>query len=137
MKKIHVNKFLYQQQLQKDQITDIKHEYKWTNVFEENNLNWKDIYTIPIKTTIDTKLRDFQYKFITRILPTNTFLYKCKISKTNLCDFCCRDIETFKHLFWECCHSQHFWSQLKTFLAGKNIELTLNYKEICFGKTVI
>ena len=59
------------------------------------------------------------------------------MSNTNLCDLFCRDIDTFKHLLWECCHSQHFWSQLKTFLAGKNIELTLNYKEICFGKTVI
>ena len=92
LNKRHVNKFLYQQQLQKEEIADIKHESKWTNIFEENNLNWKDIYITPIKPTIDTKLRDFQYKFITRILPTNTFLYKCKISNSNLCDFCCRDI---------------------------------------------
>ena len=69
-----------------------------------------------------------------RIIPTNTFLFKCKISNSNLCDFCNRNIETVKHLFWECQHSQHFWSQLKTFLSEHNINIDINYKLICLGK---
>ena len=68
-----------------------------------------------------------------RIIPTNTFLFKCKILNSNLCDFCNRNIETVKYLFWECQHSQHFWSQLKTFLSEHNINNDMNYKLICFG----
>ena len=88
---------------------------------------------IPIKSTIDTKLRDFQFKFLKRIIPTNTFLFKCNISSSNLCDFCSSDIETVKHLFWECQFSQQFWLQLKTFLNNVNIDVTFDYKNICFG----
>ena len=68
-----------------------------------------------------------------QVIPTNSFLLKCKITNSNLCDFCNRNIETVKHLFWECHYSQHFWSQLKTFLLGLGIEIELNYKLICFG----
>ena len=134
LKNKHVNKFLYGQQFKQDATLDIKHENKWQGIFEESSLNWKHIYLAPIKSTIDTILREFQYKFLTRIIPTNSFLYKCKISNTTLCDFCCRDIETFKHLFWECHYSQHFWSQLKSFLSESNIEIVMNYELICFGK---
>jgi hypothetical protein len=36
----------------------------------------------------DTKLQDFQYKLIHRILITNSFLYKCGLKETELCTFC-------------------------------------------------
>jgi hypothetical protein len=38
--------------------------------------NWSFIYCIPFSVTKDTKLQDFQYKLIYRILITNSFLYK-------------------------------------------------------------
>jgi hypothetical protein len=36
----------------------------------------------------DTKLQDFQYKLVHRILITNSFLYKCGLKETELCTFC-------------------------------------------------
>ena len=134
IKKKHINKYLYDKLLLSDEHMDIKHQNKWSNEFEEEDLKCKDIYLIPIRATIDTKLREFQYKFITRIIPTNTFLYKCNISNSSLCEFCCRDVETVKHLFWECHYAQHFWSQLTTFVAESNMTVDFNYKLVCFGK---
>ena len=134
LEKKHINKYLYQHQFQKDVKIKVKQEDKWINIFNDPNLDWKHIYLTPIRATIDTTLRDFQYKFIMQIIPTNTFLLKCKISNSNLCDFCNNSIETVVHLFWECQHSQHFWSQLKTFLTEFNIDIDFNYKIICFGK---
>ena len=113
---------------------DVKQDIKWDDILNKTVLDWKNIYLTPIKSTIDTILRNFQYKFLMQIIPTNSFLLKCKIVNTNLCDFCNRNIETVKHLFWECHYSQHFWSQLKTFLLGIGIYFELKYKFICFGK---
>ena len=88
---------------------------------------------LPFKTTIDTKLREFQYKYIMRIIPTNTYLFKCKLAPSNLCDFCSSYTETVNHLFWECHYSQQFWSELKTFLTNINIIVTFDLRNITFG----
>ena len=132
LKSKHANKYLYDIQLKND-IPKAKSEEIWAKDFNCNDIEWKQIYILPVKCTIDTTLRAFQYKFLKRIIPTNTFLFKCKIANSNLCDFCSSDIETVKHLFWDCQLSQHFWLQLKSFLESVNINLLLDYKTICFG----
>ena len=71
-------------------------------------------------------------KFLKRTIPTNT-LFKCKLSNSNLCDFCSSDIETVKPLLWDCQVIEDFWLQLKTFLEHVNINTLFDYKSICFG----
>ena len=68
-----------------------------------------------------------------RIIATNEKLFKYKLKISNICDFCNSYIETSKHLFWECGHSQHFWNELSTFLKSKNIEINFSYELISFG----
>ena len=46
-------------------------------------INWKKVYQLPFKSTVDVTLRNFQDKFLNR----DKFLHKCKLSNTNLCDF--------------------------------------------------
>ena len=41
-------------------------------------LNWKAIFLLPIQITLSTKLREFQYKILNRIMYTNDMLYKFK-----------------------------------------------------------
>ena len=133
LKSKQTNTFLYNFQLQKDNKIPIKAEQKWKTMFNDLNINWKSIYMLPFKTTIDTKLREFQYKYIMRIIPTNTYLFKCKIVTSNLCDFCNSYTETVNHLFWECQSAQQFWSELKTFLNNINIIVTFDLQNITFG----
>ena len=72
--------------------------------FFNENLNWKKIYLVAQKSTNDIKLRNFQYKYLIRIIPTrsNHFLTKCHSSSSTLCEFCNMEIETLSNLFWEC-----------------------------------
>ena len=95
--------------------TSQKPEQSWARDFNCNNIEWeKNNIILPIKCTIDTKLREFQYKFLKRIIPTNIFLFKCKLAIiSNVCDVCSSDIETVKHLFWDFQVTQTFWLQLK------------------------
>ena len=52
------------------------------------HLDWEKIYLLPFKTTLHTKLREFQYKILNRILYTNVMLFKFKIVDSPLCYFC-------------------------------------------------
>lgn len=37
-------------------------------------MNWKTLFTQPIKLTIETKLREFQYEYVMHIVSNNEFL---------------------------------------------------------------
>ena len=45
-------------------------------IFQNPELEWKDIYTLLISVTINTNLRIFQFKFLHNILYINVMLYK-------------------------------------------------------------
>ena len=68
-----------------------------------------------------------------RIVPNNKFLYQCKINNTSLCDFCSMNVESNKHLFWECHISRSFWTELELFLNNKQIDIKLDYAIISLG----
>ena len=85
------------------------------------------------RCTIDMKLRNFQYKYLMRIVPNNKYLFKCKLASTVLCDFCAMREETNAHLFWECFYVQEFWSKIQKFLKNNTLEIELMYYRIRFG----
>ena len=72
--------------LNKDEIETSHAEQKWNNHFSNKNINWKKIYLINTSTSNDMKLRDFQYRYLNRIVPTNKFLSKCQKVSSSLCD---------------------------------------------------
>ena len=86
-----------------------------------------------INCTVDVKLRNFNYKYLMRIVPNNKYLFKCKLAPSVLCDFCARHEETNAHLFWECWYVQDLWSQIQEILTFNNIEIRLSYFTISFG----
>ncbi|KAH3717806.1 hypothetical protein DPMN_060602 [Dreissena polymorpha] len=85
---------------------------------------------MPYKATIESTLRNFQYKYIHRIIATNKYLFKCKLSNSNLCDFCSENIETIEHLFWECKHIQPIWNQLVSFLEQQQLNVKLSFLNV-------
>jgi hypothetical protein len=58
--------------------------------------DWSFIYCIPFSIT---KLQDFQYKLIHRILITNSSLYTCGLKETELCTFCTETKESLVDIF--------------------------------------
>ena len=61
--------------------------------------DWSFIYCIRFSVTKDTKLQDFQYKLIHKILITNSFLYRCGLKETKLCTFCTETKESLVDIF--------------------------------------
>jgi len=58
---------------------------RWNKKYD--NLNWKNIYKMCIKTTYDVQLRWFQLRILHRILSTEKLLYTCRIVESPLCTF--------------------------------------------------
>lgn len=101
IKKKSICKILYNTLISTEKVENILSEIKWTNKFCYSNLNWPDIYRNIAKSTIDTVLRNFQYKFLLRILPTNKSLLIQKITSTNLSFFLSNVYRRFRALVLE------------------------------------
>ena len=81
-----------------------------------NVLDWKNIYQLPGRVTLDTRTRAFQYKILNRILYTNSILYKMKLIPSPLCTFCGDHEETLEHLLVKCVYTKEFWSATTSWL---------------------
>ena len=64
----------------------------------------------PRQCTLNSRLREFQFKMLHGIVFTNHHLFRFKISPNNLCCYCKKEEETYRHLFFECEHAHLIWS---------------------------
>jgi hypothetical protein len=75
---------------------------KWEEILGIDTADCSIYFRILKKCCRDTYLINFQYKFLHRVIPTNTFLFKIHIKDTKLCSFCNVEDETVEHLFSNC-----------------------------------
>ena len=85
------------------------------------DLDWESIYLLSRICTLNKKLRDFQFKFLHRRIATNSFLFKIKLSESNLCCLCQSAQETLLHLFWECPITEAFWNSVQQFFVSVHL----------------
>ena len=81
------------------------------------SFQWKDIYTVPRKVTVNAYLRSFQYKILNNILYPNKKLHTFGLSNIQLCSFCKMEEETISHLFYYCTHIQYICNQVRTYFT--------------------
>ena len=131
------SKYFYVQNIQLNKTKPEKAERKWEELTNTqiSETEWQSLYTIPYKSTKETKQRSFQIKILHRVLPLNAWLFKSKLSITRNCDFCLVHKETIEHLFWECNVSKNIWFKLKEWLEAMNTDkiLEFNSKNVLLG----
>ena len=54
-----------------------------------------------------------------RIIGTNVMLNEMGVTNNNKCSSCLIAKDTIQHIFWECTHSQQFWTQVLVLLNAK------------------
>jgi len=101
------NKNLYTLQIKQTETETIQTR-KWENTLGKQNLDWKSIFKLSFETTIDNKLRNFNYKYLMGIVRTYKELFKFSLTNSTLCDLCGQSLEDKIHLFWECEYTQNF-----------------------------
>ena len=76
------------------------------NIGEEE---WVQIYSLPFCSTIEVKLRSFQFSINHLYYFSNDKLHHIGRSQTPNCTFCGTEVETVVHLFLECPRVQCLW----------------------------
>ena len=104
---------------------------RWEHDYPDIDFDWSRVFSLPFTSIRNPKVQYLQFRFIHRILATNTYLYKLNLSDTKICSFCNENDETLVHLFWSCSRIQSFWSEL----FHKCLKKTLDFSmlTICFG----
>ena len=69
-------------------------------------------------STKNTYLQSFHYRVVSRIISTNTFLYRIGKSESAICTFCNLHDETLCHFLWECAVVKEYIKEI-TFLKDK------------------
>ena len=85
--------------------------------FKNTDFDWKNIYLLPRRITVDTYMRMFQYKILNNILYLNKMLVRFGIKQTSSCSYCKLENETALHLFAECIIVQDFWNKLRVYFS--------------------
>lgn len=108
---------------------------KWNTVLNldlpyENFLQaFEDLY----KWVTDTKLRNFQFRYLHRAIYGAKVLYTWGIVDSPRCLFCQDNYETLEHLFYQCPIVARFWQQLISWYeAMTDTEITINLENISF-----
>ena len=78
----------------------------------DRNIDWKKVYMIPRKCTINSHTRIFQYKILNNILYLNDRLFKMNLVESEMCSFCKGKKETVEHLFLNCRIAKTLWTNI-------------------------
>ena len=118
-------------------------EVKLENDFGICHNMWENIYTVPFISTIETKLRAFQFKINHNIFYTNEKMARANMEVvsdlgvsekvSSLCTFCKEEVETLRHIFIECKAVQPLWSQLEKHINYQFSDVEKIFG--CFSKT--
>ena len=118
-------------------LSETDHQEKWQSDLAVNlrdSLIWKARFSLIFKSSIDNKMRNFQFKFIHRKIATQFYLSKIGVSDTPNCNFCDSHPQTLIHLFLKCVNVTSLWREIFTWLKSKNVRhCKLTEEEICFG----
>ena len=82
------------------------------SVLQRNDTDWATVYLLPQKTTIESRMRIFQYKILNNILHLNIRLHKFGFVESPLYSCCNSETETMTHLLCHCSKTIQLWSSL-------------------------
>ena len=92
-------------------------------------------FSLSFRTTLESKLREFQFKILNRIVFTNEKLFRFGLAESPSCAFCQTEVESVEHLLFSCRVSSSFWKHVLSWLRDNNISVdNLKEEDVIFGK---
>ena len=87
----------------------------------DKNADWRNVFQAANTCTTSSKLIDFNFRFLHRRLPTNSYLQEIGVKEDGKCTFCHDEKEDWMHLFWKCQKTKHFWDNFSIWLQSCQI----------------
>ena len=104
---------------------------KWRNEIGED-MDVNECFENMYKATVSSELRNFQFKFIHRLLATNNVLFKWGITDNEVCTLCKSNTDCINHLFWNCNVSQLFIYRFTQWLKNHSVTYTTVSRKMFF-----
>ena len=99
------------------------------------DIDWEKAYILAFHCTLDTKIREFQYKILNCILFTNMKLNLIGVVKLPNCTFCQEAAESVEHLAFSCRIPSEFWKHVLSWLRDNDVHVNTIYEsDVIFGK---
>jgi len=95
-------------------------QQKITDKYPDVVINWRKVYSLPFCTTLDSKLREYQYKTLNNIVFTSDKLFCFGLSHSPNCTFCNEETESLEHFLLHCKVSSEFWNEVLSWLKHNN-----------------
>ena len=103
--------------------------------YPNRDIDWKGVYSLAFRTTLQSKLREFQFKILNRIVFTNEKLFRFGMADSPTCAFCQTEVESLEHLLFSCKVSSKFWKHVLSWLRDYNIFVeNIKEEDVIFGK---
>ena len=131
------SKHIYRSFLAKKQTTPTaKDREKLSAKYHRLSIDWKRVYLLSFRTTLETKLRGFQFKILNRIVFTNEKLFRFDIAESDKCAFRQTEVESIEHLLFSCkISSAKYPKHVLSWLRDNNIIVeSLKEEDIIIGK---
>ena len=108
---------------------------KLSDKYPDSAIDWERIYSLPFSSSMESKLREFQYKVLNCIVFTNEKPFRFGITQSPLCTFCQKEDESIEHLLFSCKESCEFWKHVLSWLRDSDINVgKLKEADLIFGK---
>ena len=106
---------------------------RWTKSINPVNSTWKEIFLLGRRSCKENKLREFNFKFIHRIIVTRKELCRFKIKEDDNCIYC-GEADSIDHSFINCQFTRSFYQKvLQWFNTTHNSTFSLTTEEFLFG----
>ena len=133
-------KALYSHLIQKYSVHSRNKLLKWFNNLNVTALEpvsecrkiWINVYNL----TKETKLREFQWKILHRLIPCNKYLYFWKLKDSMYCPIC-QQIDSLEHRYLHCQIAVRCWKRVQSIISRYfevQVELTpanIIFSEVC------
>lgn len=82
-------------------------------------VDWSRAYVRANRYPIDTKTKEFQFKFLHDCLVNRYWLKKWKIVNNDECEICETSCDNIVHVYWECQLTRAFWTTFTEWCTSK------------------
>ena len=121
------SKLIYKE-IRNRSITPPTAQLKYNAQFASDELDWKNIYSLPYRVALDAK------SLLNRCLATNVLLSKIGVISSSACSFCGEAVESLERLFVTCHYTKKFWAEVIKWMGNQDIEIeALSNKDIMYG----
>lgn len=103
---------------------------------DNDNIDWKEMYLRANEFPVDTKTKEFQFRFLHDVLANRYWLHKWNMAESAMCEKCTNEDvtqENIAHMFWECNDTQKFWKEFVDFWESNGKVMDLNKKNVLLG----